>query len=146
MKFPTIITAVIASAATLGAAPAATAGDVNNALRGATAIPENSAAPPLANQAVSDSRIPRTFTNQPPLIPHDIEDLDIGGDDNACLQCHERAQAADAGAPAAAASHYRDRAGNPLQHLARGRWFCTQCHVPQADVRPLVRNEFTAAE
>ncbi len=144
MKLPTALTpALIALAVTLATA-GADASEVTS-LRGPTAVPESTTPPPLAEPEPSDQRIPRAFREQPPLIPHDIEGLAIRLGENACLECHERGSAADAGAPPAAESHYRDRAGKPLSSIARSRWFCNQCHVPQTGAAPLVRNEFAGS-
>ncbi|RUM66794.1 MAG: nitrate reductase cytochrome c-type subunit; periplasmic nitrate reductase electron transfer subunit, partial [Sulfurospirillum sp.] len=30
-----------------------------------------------------------------------------------------------------------------LNHLYQGRYNCTQCHVPQANIKPAVKNTFT---
>ena len=39
-------------------------------------------------------------------------------------------------------THYVNRNGVALEHVARTRWFCTQCHVPQTDAPALVGNTF----
>ncbi|MEM6665400.1 MAG: nitrate reductase cytochrome c-type subunit [Pseudomonadota bacterium] len=39
-------------------------------------------------------------------------------------------------------THYLDRNGRQTDHVAGTRWFCTQCHAPQANVAPLVTNTF----
>ncbi|MNG24384.1 Periplasmic nitrate reductase, electron transfer subunit precursor [compost metagenome] len=39
-------------------------------------------------------------------------------------------------------THYMDRDGQALAAVAPRRYFCNQCHVPQADVKPLVENNF----
>ena len=39
-------------------------------------------------------------------------------------------------------THYLDRQGQQLDSVAGTRWFCNQCHVPQADAPPLVANTF----
>jgi cytochrome c-type protein NapB len=62
---------------------------------------------------------------------------------NRCLACHARSRAEESGAVPIAISHYADRAGETLGHLSPRRYFCTQCHVPQADTKPLVGNTFT---
>lgn len=38
-----------------------------------------------------------------------------------------------------------NRDGVALDQVTRSRWFCTQCHVPQDNARPLVRNRFKSA-
>jgi cytochrome c-type protein NapB len=35
-----------------------------------------------------------------------------------------------------------DREGNFLAELSPRRYFCLQCHVPQAELKPLVGNRF----
>ncbi|MNF17837.1 Periplasmic nitrate reductase, electron transfer subunit precursor [compost metagenome] len=35
-----------------------------------------------------------------------------------------------------------DRDGQALAAVSPRRYFCNQCHVPQADVKPLVGNNF----
>ncbi len=42
-------------------------------------------------------------------------------------------------------SHFLDRNGNKLERPAGSRYFCNQCHVPQADAKPLVENSFQSA-
>jgi cytochrome c-type protein NapB len=39
-----------------------------------------------------------------------------------------------------------DRESAVSGHLSPRRYFCTQCHVPQADTKPLVGNSFVAVE
>ena len=39
-------------------------------------------------------------------------------------------------------THYTDRDQQTLAAVAPRRYFCTQCHVPQQDVKPLVENRF----
>ena len=42
-------------------------------------------------------------------------------------------------------THFMDfRTQKKLDHLAQQRFNCSQCHVPQANVKPLVENKFTA--
>ena len=44
-----------------------------------------------------------------------------------------------------AVDHYLDRDGNQLDTVAGTRWFCSQCHVPQADAPALIDNTFEAS-
>ena len=39
-------------------------------------------------------------------------------------------------------SHYIGAGGKEMQTISASRYFCTQCHVPQRDVKPLVENIF----
>jgi cytochrome c-type protein NapB len=40
-------------------------------------------------------------------------------------------------------THYMTREGQMLADVSPRRYFCTACHVPQADTTPLVGNSFT---
>ncbi len=39
-------------------------------------------------------------------------------------------------------THFQNRDGNFLAELSPRRYFCLQCHVPQAELKPLVENTF----
>ena len=40
-------------------------------------------------------------------------------------------------------THYMTRDAQMLADVSPRRYFCTECHVPQADVAPLIGNTFT---
>jgi cytochrome c-type protein NapB len=44
--------------------------------------------------------------------------------------------------PTLSLTQYLDREGRELDQIAGTRYFCNQCHVPQADAPPLVDNVF----
>ncbi len=90
-------------------------------------------------------RLDRSYENAPPLIPHSIEGLTpITQDNNACLGCHSPEMAKDMGATPLPKSHFYDLRNHKDQaeQLAQSRFNCTQCHVPQAQTKPLVDNTF----
>lgn len=87
-------------------------------------------------------RFNREYRQQPPLIPHSIDQYQIDKHANQCLSCHDWTNAGDRGAPTLSMTHYLDREGNELDHIAGTRWFCNQCHVPQANAPELVENTF----
>ena len=87
-------------------------------------------------------RFGRNYCQQPPLIPHSSAQYQIDLSANQCLQCHDWTNAGDRGAPTLSMTHYLDREGNQLDAVAGTRWFCNQCHVPQANAPALVDNEF----
>ncbi|WP_420583556.1 nitrate reductase cytochrome c-type subunit [Ruegeria sp.] len=89
-----------------------------------------------------EGRIVRNYRQQPPLIPHSIEQYQIDTRTNQCLSCHDWTKAGDRNAPTLSMTHYLDREGRELDHIAGTRYFCNQCHVPQADVPALVDNVF----
>ncbi|WP_204114934.1 nitrate reductase cytochrome c-type subunit [Shimia biformata] len=91
-------------------------------------------------------RFNRNYRQQPPLIPHSIDQYQVDLKANQCLGCHDWSAAGDRNAPTLSMTHYLDREGNQLDRVAGTRWFCTQCHVPQADAPELVENEFDASK
>jgi len=101
-------------------------------------------APPGQSQ-----RFERSYQNAPPLIPHSVEGLlPITKDNNACLNCHDPKVAKTMGATPISPTHYIDFGKLPegkvvkLSHIDPARWNCVQCHVPQANAKPLVENTF----
>jgi cytochrome c-type protein NapB len=113
----------------------------------------------------------RSFENAPPLIPHSVEGLvPITAENNSCLSCHDPAVAQAVNATAIPKSHLAsfrpitaiaadgniEKEGKEVKNtvdvktamhkragLSMERYNCTQCHVPQSDNKPLVKNEFT---
>lgn len=111
----------------------------------------------------------RSFENAPPLISHSVEGmLPITKDNNMCLSCHAPEVAKLVNAPSTPKTHlasYRPVIGfqnglltkngkkyentadvKTVAHARNGvssdRFNCSQCHVPQTDNEPLVKNEF----
>jgi len=112
----------------------------------------------------------RSYVNAPPLIPHSVEGLvPITKKNNACLGCHMPNVAKGVGATPIPPSHFVDfrpttkidkkgdivKDGKIIKNttdikvvevkqkkLYQGRYNCTQCHVPQANIKPLVKNTF----
>jgi len=116
-------------------------------------------------------RFARSYENAPPLIPHSVEGfLPITASNNACLGCHMPDAAKGVGATPIPESHFVDfrpttKLGKngevikdgkavkntadvkiakfkKLKKLNPARYNCSQCHVPQANVKPLVGNTF----
>lgn len=90
-------------------------------------------------------RLDRSYENAPPLIPHSIEGLTpVTRENNACLGCHEPDMAKEMGATPLPKSHFYDLRNhkNLGKELADSRYNCLQCHVPQAQAKPLIKNNF----
>ncbi len=115
-------------------------------LRGMTAIEATSATPEPKPWKGKSDPIARTFSQQPPLIPHKSQNLKINLDQNKCLGCHGPDNYEKKGATRVGESHFVDRKGKTLDHVAPSRYFCTQCHVEQRDTSPLVNNDFKPLE
>ena len=111
-------------------------------LRGSVGIEDEIAAPPIAPDINDDQRRMRNYPEQPPVIPHQIRDYQITLNANKCLTCHSRQFTAQSQAPMISITHFMDRDGQVLASVTPRRYFCTQCHVTQADVDPLVDNTF----
>ncbi len=99
-------------------------------------------AKPMPKWNVDDVRKMRAYPDQPPVIPHSIEGYQLSVNTNRCLSCHKREFTQGAGAPMISVTHYMTREGQMLADVSPRRYFCTACHVPQAQVQPLVGNTF----
>ena len=97
----------------------------------------------LGGKPGGQEKMARTFKEQPPLIPHSVENFDeITLEENQCLTCHSATNYQKKKAPKIGDSHFRDREGKVLPDVAAARHNCVQCHVPQVDAPPLVDNDF----
>ena len=90
----------------------------------------------------SQQPIARTYREQPPLVPHAIDNFDeITVTDNQCVECHGPANYAKKNAPKMADGHLARAAAGELV-LRMERYQCNSCHVPQVDAKPLVTSTF----
>lgn len=89
-------------------------------------------------------KVARTFSTQPPVIPHAVENFDeVTLEENQCMSCHSAATFEKKKAPKIGDSHFINPAtGQKLAEGSMARYNCTQCHVPQIDAPPLVGNNF----
>lgn len=100
-------------------------------------------APEIMKFKKDKENIPRTFEQQPPLVPHLNAKYTIDLATNKCLDCHMKQPGKDkAKSVEIPESHYLDRTGNKLAKPSGSRHFCTQCHVPQIDAQPLIGSNF----
>ncbi|MCP3851881.1 MAG: nitrate reductase cytochrome c-type subunit; periplasmic nitrate reductase electron transfer subunit [Gammaproteobacteria bacterium] len=112
-------------------------------LRGTVGVDEISEMVPNRRSMAVDGGIEVSFEDQPPMIPHNIDKTRITLHENSCLSCHSKKNQKITNAVRPPKSHYRTREGDKLRQISTGRYFCTQCHVPQAYTKPLVKNDFT---
>ena len=115
-------------------------------LRGAD-VAEQDAAPQerlqLGKKPGLQKNIARTFTGQPPVIPHamtNFDELTLG--ENQCLSCHDDANYKKKQAPKIGKNHFETKNGKVTKTFDQAHYFCTQCHAPQFDAPPLVGNTF----
>ena len=129
-------------AALAAAAGSLAAQTVNSGLRGPIPLNDEGPAPPLAPNRNTAERETRNYPEQPPVIPHSIDGYQIDIRGNKCLSCHARARTAESQAPMVSITHFMDRDGQFLASVSPRRFFCTQCHVPQQEVKAPVPNDF----
>lgn len=130
----------------LGAAVVAQDAAINiKALGGEKTLEQTNAAPDVEKQSVAAGGFGRAYRQQPPLVPHKVDGYQVTSTNNACMNCHDWPGHIEAKAPKVSETHYVDRQGVRLDKIAGTRYFCQQCHVPQADAKPLVNNTFQNA-
>ncbi len=111
-------------------------------MRGPTPLADTTKPAPMVNPDNSDIKRVRNYAMQPPVIPHKIEGYQIDKSANRCMMCHARTRTQESQAPMISVTHFQNRDGNFLAELSPRRYFCLQCHVPQANLEPLVPNQF----
>ncbi len=115
-------------------------------LRGEVPLQQEAKAAPMKKSQRDHAPDPRDYVQQPPLIPHTIRDYRITARHNKCMECHSWRAYREFGATKVSTSHFKDRSGMDTANISPLRYFCTQCHVPQMDAKPLVENTFKAIE
>jgi cytochrome c-type protein NapB len=113
-------------------------------LRGGTPLDQDNP-PEGARQERDHGPADRDFVQQPPLIPHTTAGYQITKNYNKCMDCHAWQKTKASGATKVSVTHFRTREGQELDNISPRRYFCTQCHVPQTDARPLIDNTFQRA-
>ncbi len=116
--------------------------DAVYSLRGDLALDADSAKTEMQNWQLDRDPIPRDHVKQPPLIPHKIQGYKINLKFNKCMSCHSWTKYKEADATKISQSHFEDRDNNVMANVAARRYFCTQCHVPQSNARPIVENTY----
>jgi cytochrome c-type protein NapB len=134
------MTLALIATCTFGAQPGQPV--LTDPLRGNVPILDETHPPAMQQQENKDVRRVRSHPMQPPTIPHKIEGYQLDRDVNRCLYCHARSRIEETRAIPLSVTHYMDRDGNIRGDVSPRRYFCTQCHVPQDEVKPLVENRF----
>jgi len=122
------------------------AAGLQDGMRGSTPLDQTTQPPPISNPDNSDVRRSRNYAMQPPVVPHKIEGYQLDKNANRCMMCHARTRTQESQAPMISVTHFMDRDGNFLAELSPRRYFCLQCHVPQANLNPLINNKFVDVE
>ncbi|WP_323815221.1 nitrate reductase cytochrome c-type subunit [Cellvibrio sp. NN19] len=103
-------------------------------------------APKIPRERITSQPGNRNYPEQPPTIPHNIRGYQIDKNFNMCLSCHSRSASPQTGAPMVSITHFYDRDGQALAAVSPRRYFCVQCHLPQADVAPARPNSFKSID
>lgn len=135
------ITMIVILLATAGISMQAISETVSS-LRGVNDIDQDSTSPTAKKYNKDNEPIARDYVQQPPLIPHKIKNYRINLKSNKCMSCHSWSNYREAGATKISQTHFESRDKNVLANVSARRYFCTQCHVPQVDAKPLVENVF----
>jgi cytochrome c-type protein NapB len=152
MKTPKLVLALVAALGLCAALPATGADPAANgtptavqSLRGRD-VADQDGDPGNFRQERDRPPIARDYVQQPPLIPHVTDGYQITANFNKCMDCHSWSRYQETGATKVSLTHFKTREGQELSNISPRRYFCTQCHVPQTDARPLVGNTFKKAE
>jgi nitrate reductase (cytochrome), electron transfer subunit len=133
---------IVALIAAFAVAASGALAQTNSALRGSTPLDQEGPAARMTPMRNTTEKEVRNYPEQPPLIPHSIEGYQVDLNGNKCLSCHARARTGESQAPMVSITHFMDRDGQFLASVSPRRFFCTQCHVPQHDVKAPVENTF----
>jgi cytochrome c-type protein NapB len=135
--------AIFALAAALSLGAGGLLAQTNSALRGTTPLDQEGPAARMTPLRNTSEKEVRNYPEQPPLIPHSIDGYQVDLNGNKCLSCHARSRTGESQAPMVSITHFMDRDGQFLASVSPRRFFCTQCHVPQHEVKAPVENVFT---
>lgn len=114
-----------------------------SSLRGTNELESKSNPTEIKQWQDDQAPITRSYIQQPPLIPHTVENYQVNLKVNKCLTCHSWSNYKKAGATKISQTHFADRDNNDLANVAARRYFCNQCHVPQTNAQPLIENTFS---
>ena len=132
----TLLAASAAMAFTAGSLAASV-----ESLRGAD-LTKMSAEPSRKKLMEVKGGIERSYKEQPPMVPHEVDKYEVNLKVNGCLKCHSPETYEKEKSPKIGDSHFLDRDGKELDKVSSRRYFCNQCHVPQLKGDPLVENSF----
>ena len=133
---------LLAAALLVAAASTFAMAQTFSALRGSTPLDQEGQPPMMTPEMNTSEREARNYPEQPPLIPHSTEGYEVSMRGNKCLSCHARSRTRESQAPMISITHFSDRDGQFLASISPRRYFCTQCHVPQHNVKVPVENDF----
>ncbi|MCW8883847.1 MAG: nitrate reductase cytochrome c-type subunit [Motiliproteus sp.] len=141
-KFTVALTLVMALGGISMATQAVSDTGGMKSLRGAKALDEGTRAPTMHKFNKDEEPMKRSYVQQPPVIPHKVRGYKVDLNSNKCLSCHSWDNYKESGATKVSLTHFNTRDGHALADISPRRYFCMQCHVPQAVTEPLVENTY----
>ncbi len=111
-------------------------------LRGSKALDEEKRAPEMYRFNKDEEPLKRNYVQQPPVVPHKVRGYRVDLNSNKCLSCHSWDSYKESGATKVSLTHFNTRDGHALADISPRRYFCLQCHVPQAVTEPLIENTY----
>ncbi len=142
MKKKTLIVTLSLCLGSLVAVPALADIGGLESLRGMKDLDVTNKAPQMAKFNQDESPVKRNYVQQPPVIPHEVRGYQVDLRSNKCLSCHSWENYKSSGATKVSLTHFETRDGHALADISPRRYFCLQCHVPQALAKPLVNNQY----
>ncbi len=135
-----IALAVIAGAFALGAS--GLFAQTQSGLRGGVPINEEGPAPRMAPTRNTLEKEVRNYPEQPPVISACDRRLPDRSQRQQVPHLPCPRAPGESQAPMVSITHFMDREGQFLASISPRRFFCTQCHVPQQEVKAPVENDF----
>ncbi len=114
-------------------------------LRGLKGLDEENRAPEMRSYNKDEEPLKRSYVQQPPVIPHKVRGYRVDLNSNKCLSGHSWDNYKESGATKVSLTHFNTRDGHALADISPRRYFCMQCHVPQAETAPLVDNTYKSS-
>ncbi len=143
------ITLAVSLAMALGGFSVATEALSDNggiqSLRGMKELDTTNRATEMKKFNKDEEPLQRNYVQQPPVIPHKVRGYQVDLNSNKCLSCHSWDNYKESGATKVSLTHFNTRDGHALADISPRRYFCLQCHVPQAVTDPLVDNTYKSS-
>ncbi len=114
-------------------------------LRGGLDLDVDNRAPEMKKFNRDEEPVRRNYVQQPPVVPHSVRGYRVDLNSNKCLSCHSWETYKESGATKVSLTHFNTRDGHALADISPRRYFCLQCHVPQAVTDPLVGNNYKSS-
>ncbi|KUR37617.1 nitrate reductase cytochrome c-type subunit, partial [Salmonella enterica] len=91
-------------------------------------------------------RMPLSYVNQTPMIPHSVEGYQVTTSTNRCLQGNGVERDRTTGAPRINPTQVRNSDGKVSGNVAPRWYFCLQWHVSQSGSAPINEKTFTPSQ